>query len=296
MSETVDRLALPPFDIAAELDAGSAWLRERLQAAGRTRVVIGLSGGVDSAVTASWAARALGNEALILVAMPYGLLARGSFAPSAHDSLAHARLIIPQLPGVDYRELDIAAPVDAEAAVVGLAAELRRALDDLQPQAALANIKARIRAVTLRYFANRFDALLLGTENKTEHYLGYFTIGGDEESDLELLANYLKAEVVHLARALGVPREIIDKAPSADLWSGQTDEGELGFTYRDADHVLHVTGCSTELSGDAALRCLIDIDTTNRVLSRVKATEFKRAPKPVYPRITTSTSSRGSVT
>lgn len=284
MSETVDRLALPPFDIAAELDAGSAWLRERLHAAGRTRVVIGLSGGVDSAVTASWAARALGNEVLILVAMPYGLLARGSFAPSAHDSLAHARLIIRQLPGVDYRELDIAAPVDAEAAVVGLAADLRRASDDLQPQAALANVKARIRAVTLRYFANRFDALLLGTENKTEHYLGYFTIGGDEESDLELLGNYLKGEVRELARALGVPSVIVQKPPSADLWAGQTDEGELGFTYREADHVLHATRCSTEVSADAAARCLADADVVDRVLSRVRATEFKRGGKPVFSR------------
>lgn len=284
MSATPDPLAIPAFNVARELEAGAHWLRTRLQRTGRQRLVVGLSGGIDSAVTSMWAARALGNEGLILVAMPYGLLARGSYAPSAHDSLAHARLIIPQLPGVDYRELDIAATVDAEAALVGLAAELRRASGDLQPQAALANIKARIRAVTLRYFANRFDALLLGTENKTEHYLGYFTIGGDEESDLELLGNYLKGEVRQLALALGVPSVIVQKPPSADLWTGQTDEGELGFTYREADHVLYATRCSTEVTADAAARCLADADVVDRVLSRVRATEFKRVGKPVFSR------------
>ena len=290
-----DRLAIPPLREDAEIDAGSAWLREQLERARHDRVVIGLSGGIDSAVTAMWASRALGSEAVILVSMPYGLLAPSTFAASTLDSLSHARSVASLLPGVDYRELDIAPTVDAEAEMTGLAADLRRTPADGGAQSALGNLKARIRAVRLRYFANRMHALLLGTENKTEHYLGYFTIGGDEESDLELLGNYLKAEVVQLGRALGVPREVIEKAPSADLWSGQTDEGELGFTYRDADHVLHVTGCSAELTGDAALRCVTDIDTTKRVLSRVRATEFKRAPKPVYPRTTMAIPLRGPV-
>lgn len=284
MTGVPDRLALPAFDVSAELDAGSRWLRERLQSTGLARLVIGLSGGIDSAVTATWAARALGNETLILVAMPYALLAPGLFAASARDSLTHARLVAAQLPGVDYRELDIALTVDAEAETNGLAADLRGAPTDPRLQSALANVKARVRAVRLRYFANRHDALLLGTENKTEHYLGYFTIGGDEESDVELLGNYLKSEVVRLASALDVPREVIEKRPSADLWTGQSDEGELGFTYRDADHVLYVTGGRAELSSDASARCRADIDTVDRVLSRVRATAFKRAPKPVFPR------------
>lgn len=279
-----DNLAIPSLNADAEIRAGSAWLRDQLRSAGHDRVVIGLSGGIDSAVTAMWAGQALGSERLILVSMPYGLLAPSKFEPSTLDSLAHARRVSSLLGGADYRELDIAPTVDTEADATGLAADLQRSTADTGARAALGNLKARIRAVRLRYFANRMAALVLGTENKTEHYLGYFTIGGDEESDLELLGNYLKAEVVQLARALGVPREVIDKAPSADLWGGQTDEGELGFTYRDADHVLHVTGCSTQLTGDAALRCATDIDTANRVLSRVRATEFKRAPKPVYPR------------
>lgn len=284
MSRLVDRLTLPEFDAGAELDAGSTWLRERLRDAGRGHIVIGLSGGIDSAVTATWAARALGTESLILVAMPYGLLTAASFGPSARDSLAHGRLVAAQLAGADYRELDIAPSVDAEAETNGLAAELQNAPQDLRLQSALANVKARMRAVRLRYFTNRYDALLLGTENRTEHYLGYFTTGGDEESDLELLGNYLKAEVGRLALTLGVPSEIIEKPPSADLWAGQTDEGELGFSYRDADHVLYMTGCRTELSSDTAARCAVDLEIASRVLARVRATDFKRAAKPVFPR------------
>lgn len=291
-----ERLMIPPLNAATEIEGGSAWLRERLDNAHHDRVVIGLSGGVDSAVAAMWASRALGSAAVILVSMPYGLLAHSTFEASTLDSVAHARRVAGQLGGVDYRELDIAPTVDAEAEVTGLAADLRKNPGDIGARSALGNLKARVRAVRLRYFANRMSALLLGTENKTEHYLGYFTIGGDEESDLELLGNYLKAEVLHLARALGVPPEVINKAPSADLWSGQTDEGELGFTYREADHVLYATGCAAELTGEAALRCVTDLETTNRILARVRATEFKRAPKPVYPRATLSSHSRGTGT
>lgn len=278
--DALHRLADPE----RELDAGAAWLRAQLAAAGRRRVVLGLSGGIDSAVAALWAARALGPEAITAVAMPYGLLAPATFASSTEASLGDARRVAARLPGVDYRELDIAATVDTEAMTTGLATELEDAPESALLRLSFANLKARVRAVRLRYFANRLDALLLGTENKSEHYLGYFTIGGDEESDLELLSHYFKAEVRQLAVVLGAPREIVDKAPSADLWSGQTDESELGFTYRDADHVLRLTGGAPELSTEAAAQCRVDPAVAARVLERVRATAFKRAPKPVFPR------------
>lgn len=282
-SDDLDALHRIP-DLQRELGQGAAWLRAQLAAAGRRRVVLGLSGGIDSAVAALWAARALGADNVTAVSMPYGLLHRATFAPSAAASLEDARRVAACLPGADHRELDIAATVDAEAAATGLAAELTRSPEEPGLRLALANLKARVRAVRLRYFANSLDALLLGTENKSEQFLGYFTIGGDEESDLELLSNYFKAEVIQLARALGVPEDIVTKAPSADLWTGQTDEAELGFSYRDADHVLHLTGCTTELTGDPATRCRVDREVAARVLERVKATAFKRAPKPVFPR------------
>ena len=275
---------MPALNTDTELREGAAWLRDRLAEAGLSRVVLGLSGGVDSAVVALWAARALGAGAVTAIAMPYGLLTSARFAPSTRESLDHARLVAAAAPGIDFRELDIAATVDVEAESSGLAGELVAAPDDPRLRLALGNLKARVRAVRLRTFANRLGALLLGTENKSEHYLGYFTTGGDEESDIELLGNYFKAEVIGLARALEVPREVIEKSPSADLWTGQTDEEELGFTYRDVDHVLHLTGCSPELTEDAAARCVIPLDVAARVLARVRATEFKRAAKPVFPR------------
>ena len=274
----------PTIEPEQELAAGATWLTRRVREAGVSRVIVGLSGGIDSAVTMLWSVRALGVNGVTAIAMPYGLLAPARFAPSAATSLEHARVVAAQAPGLDYRELDIALTVDAEADTSRLAAELQSAPEDERLRWALANLKARMRAVRLRYFANRLGGLVLGTENRTEHYLGYFTTGGDEESDLEILGNYLKAEVVQLAEALGVPREVIEKAPSADLWTGQTAEGELGFTYDEADHVLHLTNCSTELTADAAARCSIDLATAERVLERVRATEFKRAAKPVFPR------------
>ena len=276
--------SIPSMDVVLELDTGCAWLTKQVADSRLDRVVFGLSGGIDSAVTVAWAARALGAARVTAVAMPYGLLRPSRFSASAPESLAHTRIVASSVPGMDYRELDIAPTVDAEAEATGLAEELGATPQNDRLRLALANVKARVRAVRLRYFANRLHGLVLGTENKTEHYLGYFTIGGDEESDLELLGNYLKAEVISLANSLGVPREIIDKPPSADLWTGQTDEGELGFTYAEADHVLHLSGCATELSPSAAAQCRVRLEVAEQVLSRVRATAFKRAAKPVFPR------------
>ncbi|MES2178482.1 MAG: NAD(+) synthase [Gemmatimonadota bacterium] len=269
-------------DPESELAAGSAWLRDQLRAAGLSRVVLGLSGGIDSAVVATWAVQALGPMHVTCVAMPYGLLADSLFPPSSPSSLEHARLVAARFSAVDYRELDIAPTVDAEAASNGLVVDLRFSPSDEQLRLALANIKARIRAVRLRYFANRLGALLLGTENKTEHYLGYFTIGGDEESDLELIGNYFKAEVVQLAQALSVPHEVATKAPSADLWAGQSDEDELGFSYSDADRVLCLGGHTGALPDEIRAGCSVADAAISNVLARVRATAFKRAQKPVF--------------
>lgn len=274
----------PPWTAVADdaVPLGGAWLRAELAAAGLDRLVIGLSGGIDSAVTALWAARAIGAERLVLAAMPYGLVAPALFAPSAPDSLADARRVVEETPAVDSRVLDIAPVVDAVAAGTGLAAALDQAPDDPDLRRDLGNVKARVRAVHLRYLANRLSGLVLGTENRTEHLLGHFTVGGDEESDLELLSPYLKSQVRTLASRLGVPAAIVAKAPSADLFAGQTDEGELGYSYADADAVLFATG------GDAARRpealaLGVPAAVVDRVLARVARTAFKRRPKPTFP-------------
>ena len=121
-------------------------------------------------------------------------------------------------------------------AVDELAATLGAADDQLR----LGNIMARVRMICLYDLAKQLDALVCGTENKSEKYLGYFTRFGDEASDIEPIMHLYKTEVYELAKHLGIPGAIVAKPPSADLWSEQTDERELGFSYKEADQVLHV--------------------------------------------------------
>jgi NAD+ synthase len=151
----------------------------------------------------------------------------------------------------------------------------------------LGNLKARSRAVVLRGIANQYKGLVLGTENFTEHMVGYFTIGGDEESDIEVLSPFVKQEVRVLARALGVPQAILDKAPSADLWTGHTDEGELGVSYADMDLVIVAGQGLDDPTGQQAYADLpkttgLPEPVVRRVLDRIRSTAFKRAKKPTF--------------
>ena len=122
---------------------------------------------------------------------------------------------------------------------------------------------------------------MLGTENQTEHLLGYFTIGGDEESDLEILSPFFKRDVRALASRLNVPASVLEKAPSADLFEGQTDEGELGYAYAEADEVLARTG-GVRSRRTAAVDAGIPASVVDRVVDRVEATAFKRQAKPMF--------------
>ena len=281
MSSRREESVLGDTGLDRVLHEGAAWLDAQLAASRQRCFVIGLSGGIDRAVTALWAARAVGPSRLILASLPYGLRALSRFPASHPDSLIDARAVAARVPDARFYVFDIAAAVDAIAEGTGLATALEGTPDDATLRRDLGNIKARIRAVHLRYLANRHEGLVLGTENRTEHLLGYFTIGGDEESDLELLSPFFKREVRALARELGVPRAVLDKAPSADLFVGQSDEAELGYTYDAADAVLALT------EGDSSRRALalqagLPVDVVDRVLGRVAATAFKRQRKPEF--------------
>jgi len=196
-----------------------AFLQDELIARrGIHRAVVGLSGGVDSAVTAYLCARALGAENVHAIRMPY--------KNSSSASLSDAQAVIDAL-GIAARTIDISAAVDGYLQYEPDADARRRG-----------NVMARTRMVVLFDQSAKLDALPIGTGNKTERLLGYFTWHADDTPPVNPLGDLFKVQVWELARYLGVPRALIEKAPSADLEADQTDEGDLGITYARADAIL----------------------------------------------------------
>ncbi len=182
------------------------------------RAVIGLSGGVDSAVTAYLCARALGPRNVYAIRMPY--------ATSSSASLDDAQLVIGEL-GIEARTIDITGAVDGYLRHEPDADARRRG-----------NVMARVRMVVLFDQSAKLDALPVGTGNKTERMLGYFTWHADDAPPVNPIGDLFKTQVWELARYLGVPKLLIEKAPSADLEANQTDEADLGITYVRADAIL----------------------------------------------------------
>lgn len=199
------------------------WIREQIAAAGAEGAVFGLSGGVDSAVVAGLCKRALDDRCLAVIMPCY----------SNSLDVEHARLVAETFQ-VPYTTVDLSSTFDT------LLKELNNHLigTGTIPRGAVANIKPRLRMTTLYFYAACYNYLVMGTGNRSEIAIGYFTKYGDGGVDLEPIGHLLKEEVRELAAYLGVPEVIINKAPSAGLWKGQTDEGELGFTYAQLDHYL----------------------------------------------------------
>ena len=210
-----------------ELDAALAeewlvrFLRDEMQRRGFAHAVVGMSGGVDSAVTAYLAARALGPANVTGIRMPY--------RTSSPESLAHAQLVIEAL-GIGARTVDISTAVDGYLANEPDADAARRG-----------NVMARMRMITLFDLSAKHHAIPLGTGNKTERLFGYFTWHADDSPPINPLGDLFKTQVWALARHLGVPEVIVGKAPSADLVVGQTDEGDFGISYAKADEILNWT-------------------------------------------------------
>ena len=210
-----------PLDIDAPLVESwlLAFLRDEFARRGFTKAVVGLSGGVDSAVVAALAAKALGPKNVIAVRMPY--------KTSSPDSLAHAQLVIDQL-GIESRTVDISAAVDGYLGQEPDADAARRG-----------NVMARQRMIVLFDLSAKYKALPVGTGNKSERLLGYFTWHADDSPPVNAIGDLFKSQVWQLARHLGVPTAIIEKPASADLVSGQTDEGDFGIAYAKADVILN---------------------------------------------------------
>jgi len=232
---------------------GADFVERTIDAAGASGVVIGLSGGIDSAVSAALAVRGLGRDRVRGVFLPY----RGSDPASLRDARAVAESL-----DLETELHDISAMADA-APSVGDADRLR-----------IGNVLARCRMITLFDISARDGSLVLGTGNRTEILLGYATLHGDAAFGLNPLAPLYKAEVRALARHLDLPSVVLEKAPSADLWAGQTDEQELGFTYEEADDILHLL--IDERLGPRQVAALgYAPDLVNAVSGRVRAQAFK---------------------
>jgi NAD+ synthase len=219
--QVAGRLALnAPLAVAVLTD----FIRDAVATSATEGVVVGLSGGVDSALAAALAARALGPSRVHAFVLPY----RTSNPESARD----ACLVAEQL-GIDHRLIDISPMVDPYFA-------LEIPGDGEDDRRRRGNKLARERMTILFDQAKKLGCLVLGTSNKTEILLGYSTVFGDNASSLNPLGDLYKQQIWRLAQHLALPRQVVAKQPSADLWPGQTDEDELGMTYEVADEVLYL--------------------------------------------------------
>jgi NAD+ synthase len=237
-----------------------AFIQDELGRHGFTRGVVGLSGGIDSSVACFLAAEALGPDNVLAVRMPY--------ADSSLDSLEHAGLVIDQL-GVQSLDVPITAMVDPLFERFPDMSKVRRG-----------NVMARMRMAILFDQSAAFNGLVIGTGNKTEILLGYTTLYGDSACAVNPNGDLYKTQLRQLARALGVPEIIIDKPPSADLWPGQTDEGELGVTYEKVDRLLHLL-VDERATPEAAANAGFGSSMVAQTLERVRRNHFKRVMPPI---------------
>lgn len=266
MTETQD-------DFAALADGISQWLRFHVEHAGASRLVLGLSGGIDSAVVCALCTMAVGSARVIAAILP---------VQSRSEDRQHAERVAKAFE-VTPRLLDLAPAFDAlvaampEDGAAGLEDGVVAAgIQEARRRLALANVKPRLRMTALYALANRYNGLVVGTGNKTELSIGYFTKYGDGGVDLLPLGDLDKTAVRGLAKALGVPEPVIAKAPSAGLWEGQTDEAEIGLSYADLDRALAMRRASRESEIDPVI--------AERLAALVAASEHKRNPVPVYRR------------
>ena len=249
----------------------AGFIDNEVRKAGFHRVVVGLSGGVDSSLSAYLAAEALGPANVWGILMPY--------RTSSPESAAHAAMVVQAL-GINSLTIEITPMVDAYFGIFPDADQVRRG-----------NKMARERMTILFDHSARLGALVLGTSNKTELLLGYGTLHGDMASAVNPLGDLYKTQVRQLSRHLGVPAVIVEKHPSADLWEGQTDEAELGFTYEEVDKVLCLLVDQRYELSELIAECRFDEKFVRAVARKVQASQYKRR-LPVIAKISSRTIDR----
>ncbi|MBI2617646.1 NAD+ synthase [Candidatus Gottesmanbacteria bacterium] len=248
---------LGPLDWGKTLEEIKLFIKKIVQETDRPRFVIGLSGGVDSTVAATLAVQAIGEKNVFPHLLPYGAFNQsGEKYASEVISWLH-------IPYENVCRIDIQPIVDEYVSTDPSVDRVRKG-----------NVMARVRMMCLFDQAKMRNALVLGTENKTEHLLGYFTRFGDEASDVELLLNFYKTQIQKLAQYLGIPSAIIAIHPTAGLWEGQTDETEFGFSYEDADRILFQLHDKKKTEKEI-IPSGFSPDIVKKVLLRYKANQFK---------------------
>lgn len=245
-------------DLAQQILTG--FIKTEVTRTGLTRAVIGLSGGIDSALSCALAVQALGKENVLAVRMPY--------KASSKESLSHAQLLIDQL-GIQSKTIEITDMVEPLFKLDSEISNLRKG-----------NIMARQRMIILYDQSEVFKGLVIGTSNKTEILLGYSTMYGDSASAMNPIGDLYKTQIRQLSRAMNIPSPIIDKAPSADLWADQTDEKELGFTYEEADKLLYLL-IDQRYSPQEAIEAGFDEKFVNSVVNRIRRYQYKRMQPPI---------------
>jgi len=238
----------------------TGFIRTEINRAGFSRAVVALSGGIDSALSCALAVEALGADNVLAVRMPY--------KSSSPDSLEHAQVMITHLriPSLTIPITDMVDPLLEEIPEIS---KVRKG-----------NIMARARMIVIFDQSEDFKGLVVGTSNKTEILLGYSTVYGDSACAINPIGDLYKTQVRQLARALHIPDTIIDKPPSADLWAGQTDENELGFTYEDVDKLLYLL-VDQRYSPGECIQAGFDEKFVNQVMERIRKNQFKRMLPPI---------------
>jgi NAD+ synthase len=236
------------------------FLAEKLRKIGAKGFVVGVSGGIDSAVVMKLCAGAVGKERVLALLMPE--------KDSPKDDFEDSKRLC-ESEGVRVKVVDITEPVEA----------FKKAIGEKIERMSLANIKARCRMIVLYDFANAERRLVAGTSNKSELLIGYFTKFGDGGADLEPIGDLYKTEVRQLAKEMGIPDRIIKKVPTAGLWKGQTDEGEMGISYDRLDAIL--LGIELGLkSQEIAERAETTVKEVDRISEMVRLSSHKRKPAP----------------
>lgn len=246
------------------------FLKKEVEKVGFKKVVLGLSGGIDSALVAYLATKAFGADNVLAILMPY--------KSSSEESISHAELVVKKL-GIRSKTIEITPMVEPYFLMNPDMNGLRQG-----------NRMARERMCILFDYSAKENALVLGTSNKTEILLGYSTQFGDSASAINPIGDLYKTQIWELSKHMGIPKALIDKKPSADLWTGQTDEQELGFSYNIADEILYYLIDEKkniiEIINKGYSKNIID-----KIIYKIKTSQYKRK-LPLIAKISTSTIDR----